>query len=59
MLVLSRRPGEEILIGGQIVVLVTSIEGDVVRLGVKAPRDVPVDRREVAERKKKGMRDEG
>lgn len=51
MLVLSRRLGESIVIAGEICVTVVSIKGDKIRLGVKAPSDVPVDRLEVHERR--------
>ena len=47
MLVLSRRPGEEIIINGNIKVTVVSVKGDRVRIGIAAPDDVPVDRAEV------------
>jgi len=50
MLVLSRQPGEQIDIGDNIVVTVVSIKGDNVRLGVEAPREVAIHRREVTER---------
>lgn len=47
MLVLSRRPDEAIIIGADVEVKVLSIEGDHVKLGVTAPRAVPVHRAEV------------
>lgn len=51
MLVLSRKRDEEIWIeGGRIKVMVLSIRGDTVRLGIAAPAEVPVHRREVVER---------
>jgi len=49
VLVLSRRPDEAILIGDDIQVIVVGVRGDQVRLGVTAPRDVPVHRKEVYE----------
>jgi len=51
MLVLSRRCGEEIVIGGNIRVVVVSMKGDRVRLGISAPKSVSVDRLEVRERR--------
>jgi carbon storage regulator len=51
MLVLTRRCGEEIVIGGNIHVTVLSVQGDKVRIGIAAPRSVPVDRQEVHERR--------
>jgi carbon storage regulator len=47
MLVLSRKKGESIIIRDNIVITVVDIRGDKVRLGIEAPRDVPVHRREV------------
>ena len=49
MLVLSRKRDEEVVIGDSIIVGIVDIRGDKVRLGIQAPRDVPVHRREVAE----------
>ncbi|MBI3463792.1 MAG: carbon storage regulator [Planctomycetes bacterium] len=51
MLVLTRRVGEEIVIGGEIRVTVVALRGEKVRLGVTAPADVRVDRHEVHERR--------
>lgn len=47
MLVLSRHVGEKIMINHDIEVMVIEIRGDKVRLGVNAPKAVPVHRREV------------
>ncbi len=47
MLVLSRKPGESIVIGNDIVVTVVEFRGEQVRLGVDAPRSVPVYREEL------------
>lgn len=47
MLVLTRKQGEEILIGHDIQITVTAIVGDKVRIGISAPPEVRVDRREV------------
>ncbi|MCA9173882.1 MAG: carbon storage regulator CsrA [Planctomycetales bacterium] len=49
MLVLSRKKNESIVINNDITIVVVEIRGDKVRLGVEAPRDVPVHRREVYE----------
>jgi carbon storage regulator len=51
MLVLTRRVGEEIVINGNIRVIVTAVEGNKVRLGIIAPPSVPVDRKEVHDRR--------
>ena len=50
MLVLTRRPGEEVVIDGQIRIAVIGIQGGRVRIGVTAPAGVRVDRAEVARR---------
>lgn len=47
MLVLSRKQDEKIIIDGRITIMVVSIQGDKVRLGIEAPRDVSVHREEV------------
>jgi len=47
MLVLSRHRDESIMIGDGIKITVVEIRGDKVRLGIEAPQDVPVHRREV------------
>lgn len=52
MLVLMRRPGESIKIGNSITVAVVGFVGAGVRIGVNAPRDISVDRKEVRERKR-------
>jgi carbon storage regulator len=49
MLILSRKPGESIVIDGHIRVKVMRLEGDVVKLGIEAPATVPVHRQEVYE----------
>jgi carbon storage regulator len=47
MLILSRKPGESIVIDGRIVVKIMRLEGDMVKLGIEAPIHVPVHRQEV------------
>lgn len=47
MLVLSRKVNEKIVINDDIVVTVVDIRGDKVRLGIEAPKDVPVHRQEI------------
>ena len=47
MLVLSRRPGESIVVGNQVVVTVVEVRGDQVRIGIRAPREIQVHREEV------------
>ncbi len=53
MLVLCRKRGEQIIVGGDIEVTIVEINGDRVRLGVNAPLSVRVDRREVHDRRLK------
>lgn len=47
MLVLSRKKNESIVIDGNIVVTIIEVRGDKVRLGIEAPREVPIHRSEV------------
>ena len=47
MLVLSRKRNESIIIDGSIVITVVEIRGDKVRLGIEAPREVPIHRQEI------------
>ena len=49
MLVLTRRPGESIVVGQNIVITVIEIKGGQVRIGIDAPREVQVHREEVYE----------
>ena len=50
MLILTRRVGESLVIGDDVTVTVLGIKGNQVRIGVKAPKDVPVHREEIFER---------
>ncbi len=47
MLVLSRKKNESIVVGDHITITVIEVRGDKVRLGIEAPKDVTVHRREV------------
>lgn len=47
MLVLSRRKSQKIVLSDGIVITVVAIQGDKVRIGIEAPKDVPVHREEV------------
>lgn len=47
MLVLSRQKDESIMIGDDVEITIVDVRGDKVRLGITAPRDIPVHRREI------------
>ncbi len=49
MLILSRKSGESIVIDGRIHIKIVRVEGEVVKVGIEAPSDVPVHRQEVYE----------
>jgi carbon storage regulator len=51
MLVLTRKVGEQIVIDSAICITIVAIRGDRVRLGISAPRETVIDRREVHERR--------
>jgi carbon storage regulator len=53
MLVLTRKVGEEIIIDEEIRITIVGIRGDRVRLGITAPREKAVDRREIYERRRR------
>ncbi len=49
MLVLSRQKDESIIIGDDIEITIVDVRGDKVRLGINAPREIPVHRKEIYE----------
>jgi carbon storage regulator len=53
MLILTRRVGETVMIGNEVTVTVLGVKGNQVRIGVNAPKDVPVHREEIYERIKR------
>jgi carbon storage regulator len=54
MLILTRRPSESVVIGDEVTVTVLGVKHGQVRLGVSAPRRIPVHREEVYERIRAG-----
>jgi carbon storage regulator len=53
MLILSRRRGEAVQIGKSIRITVIDMQGSKVKIGIEAPREIPVDRDEIYERKRR------
>ena len=49
MLIITRRPGEKIVLGDDVVVTVLEISGQTARLGIAAPKELPVYREEIWE----------
>jgi len=58
MLVLTRKIGEQIVIGDDVCITVVAVQGDRVRLGITAPKDRRVDRREIHDRRKSEASDD-
>jgi carbon storage regulator len=50
MLILTRRVGETVMIGTDVTVTVLGVNGNQVRVGIEAPKSVPVHRKEIYER---------
>ena len=50
MLILTRRVGETLMVGDDVTVTVLGVKGNQVRIGVNAPKDVPVHREEIYQR---------
>jgi carbon storage regulator len=57
MLVLGRKTDESLLVGNDIVITILSIEGDRVKVGINAPRDITILRSEVRERLQRAAQD--
>ncbi|HZP87541.1 MAG TPA: carbon storage regulator CsrA [Burkholderiales bacterium] len=55
MLILTRRTGETVMIGNEITLTVLGVKGNQVRIGINAPKSVPVHREEIYERIKREL----
>lgn len=53
MLILTRRVGEKLIIGDDVIVTILSLKGNQIRVGIEAPREIKVHRQEVFDRIKK------
>jgi carbon storage regulator len=49
MLILTRKVGQSILIGNEIEVIITAVEGEQIKVGIRAPQDMAIFRKEVLE----------
>lgn len=47
MLILTRRPGQSIIIGDDIIVTISAVAGNQVRVGIQAPANIRIDREEI------------
>ena len=56
MLVLTRRIGESVMIGSRVTVTVVAVKGSQIRIGVNAPKSIPVHREELYERIRREQR---
>lgn len=54
-LIVTRRPGESVLIGEDVVVTILGVKGNQVRVSINAPAEVAVDREEIRVRKDQGL----
>lgn len=56
MLIITRRPGEKVVLGDEITVTVMEVSGQTVRLGIDAPKELPIYREEIWEAVKRENR---
>jgi carbon storage regulator len=47
MLIITRRPGQRVMVGDDVIIAVVDVKGANVRIGIEAPKDVPIYREEV------------
>ena len=57
MLVLTRKPGQSVLIGDNVEVKIIDIQGDQVRIGISAPKDISILRKELMDEVKQANRE--
>ncbi|SFQ02766.1 carbon storage regulator CsrA [Caldicoprobacter faecalis] len=57
MLVLTRKPGQSILIGDNIEVKIIDVQGDQVRIGINAPKDISILRKELMDEVRQANRE--
>ncbi|CAM3526730.1 carbon storage regulator CsrA [Marinicrinis lubricantis] len=57
MLILSRKKGEAVMIGEDIEIMISNVEGDIVKIGINAPKSISVYRKEVYESIQKSNRE--
>lgn len=55
MLILTRRPGESVMIGEEVVLTVLGVIGNQVRIGIQAPKEIPIHREEIYDRIKREL----
>ena len=55
MLILSRKVGQSIVTGGNVVVKVVRVDGDQIKLGIDAPREISVNREEIQRQQDAGI----
>jgi len=57
MLILTRKPGQSIMLGGDIEIIVSAVDGDQVKIGIQAPKDLKILRKEMVEEVRQSNRD--